>query len=178
MDLFIALKLVHVTAAAVWFGGGICLALFATIAECRGNVRRSLSIVTLVAAFDPVLFTPAAILTLMSGAVLFVTGPMPWTAWSVLALPLVAMAFSLGAGVVKPTAERIAILHEDGHDGIASDMTRRLLRVARLESAIMLAVIALMVARPDWRGLGVLTPIAAFLALAGATFLMRRRPVF
>lgn len=176
MDYLIVLKLVHVTAAAVWFGGGIFLALVGTVCERRGNLRTGLPAVSLIAMLDPVLLTPASVLTLMSGAILFVTGSLAWEAWSVLALPLVAVAFSLGVGLVRPTAERIAMLHEDGHDGIAIDMTRRVLRLARLESAIMFAIVVLMLRRPDWTELGLLAPLAAFIALAAVTYLLRRRP--
>lgn len=177
MELSLALKFVHVISALVWLGGGFGFAMLGTYFERRGDLRTGVSVVTIVAVLGPVLFLPASVLALMSGAMLFVLGGTPWTAWTILSLPLVATAFGLGAGVVRPTGERIALLQEAGHEGIAIDMTRRLLRVARLESAIMLAIVILMVARPDWGDNDVLAPTGALVALATMTFFMRRRPL-
>lgn len=177
MELSLLLKFVHVSSALVWFGGGLALATIGTFCERRGDIRTGVSVVTLIAILGPALFLPASVLALMSGTMMFVLDGVPWTAWTILSLPLVATAFGLGAGVVRPTGERIALLQEAGHDGIAIDMTRRLLRVARFESAIMLAVVVLMVARPDWGDNDILAPTGALVALATLTFLMRRRPL-
>lgn len=177
MELSATLEFVHVISALVWLGGGLAFAALGTFYERRGDLRTGVVVVTMIAVLGPVVFLPASVLALLSGAMLFVLGGAPWTAWTVLALPLVATAFGLGAGVIRPTGERIALLQEAGHDGIAIDMTRRLLRVARLESAIMLAIIVLMVARPDWRDHDVLAPTGALVALAALTFFLRRRPL-
>lgn len=177
MDLSLALKFVHVISALVWFGGGFALAVLGTFYERRGDLRTGVAVVTVIAVLGPVVFLPAAVLALMSGAMLFVIGGLPWTAWTILSLPLVAAAFGLGAGVVRPTGERIALLQEAGHDGIAIDMTRRVLRVARLESALLIAIIVLMVARPDWGDHDILAPTGALVILATMTFFMRRRPL-
>lgn len=177
MELSLVLKFVHVTSALVWLGGGLAFAMLGTYFERRGDMRTGVSVVTFVSVLGPVLFLPASVLTLMSGTMLFVLDGTQWTAWTVLSLPLVATAFGLGAGVIRPTGERIALLLEAGHEGIAIDMTRRLLRVARLESAIMLAIIVLMVARPGWSDHDILAPTGALVILAVLTYAMRRRPV-
>ena len=177
MELSLALKFVHVFSALVWIAGSFAFALVGTWFERRGDLRTGVSAVTLVAVLGPVLFLPASVLALMSGTMLFVLAAGPWTAWTILSLPLVATAFGLGAGVIRPTGERIALLQEAGHEGIAIDMTRRLLRVARLESAIMLAVVVLMVARPGWSDHDILAPTGALVVLAAMTFFMRRRPL-
>jgi uncharacterized membrane protein len=177
MELSLALRFIHVLSALVWFGGGLSLALLGTFYERRGDLRTGVAVVTVIAVLGPAVFLPASVLTLMSGAMLFVIDGLPWTAWTILSLPLVAAAFGLGAGVVRPTGERIALLQEAGHEGIAIDMTRRVLRVARLETALLIAIIVLMVARPDWGDHDILAPTGAFVILAALTFFMRRRPL-
>lgn len=177
MELSLALKFVHVISALVWFGGGLGLAVLGTFYERRGDLRTGVAVVTVVAVLGPVVFLPASVLALMSGAMLFVIGGLPWTAWTILSLPLVAAAFGLGAGVVRPTGERIALLQEAGHEGIAIDMTRRVLRVARLETVLLVAIIVLMVARPGWGEHDILAPTGALVILATMTYFMRRRPL-
>lgn len=177
MELYLVLKFVHVFSALVWLGGVFAFAALGTFYERRGDLRTGVSVVTFVAVLGPVIFLPASVLALVSGVMLLVLSGVAWTAWTILSLPLVATALGLGAGVIRPTGERIAVLQEAGHEGIAIDMTRRLLRVARLESAIMLAIVVLMVAKPGWSEHDILAPTGAFVILATVTFFLRRGPL-
>lgn len=173
MDLYFLLKFGHVMAAVAWVGAGLGFTILGTILERRGDMRMALSMVRMMAVLGPGFFMPASLLTLLSGLMLFFLGMLPWTGWPVMALLLVAAAFGLGVGVVKPAGEKIAALVADGQEGRAIYLTRRLLRVARFEAAIMMAIVALMVMQPTWADMAVLLPLALLVILAGFGLLIR-----
>ncbi len=63
-----------------------------------------------------------------------------------------------------------------GRDLHAAAAAHRLLRLARFECATMMAIIALMVMKPDWGDLAVLATIGAALVVAAIAYLVRFRP--
>ncbi len=176
MQIYLALKFVHVMAAVAWVGGGLCFSIFGTILESRRDWRSLLSFMRLLGAHGHAVFMPAAILTLVSGVGLFSIGAMAWSAWSILAIALLGMAFGLCTNIMKTAADRVVYLMEVGREAHALSEARRLLRQARFECATMMAIIALMVMKPGWNDLAVLASIGALLCFAALAFLVRRRP--
>lgn len=176
METFLALKFVHVMAAIAWVGGGLCFSIFGTIFECRGDTRSLLLLTRLFGIHGPAFLMPAALITLLSGVALFTIGAMPWAAWSLLALALVSLAFGICTNIMKTAGERVAYLMDVGRDLHAAAAARRLLRLARFECATMMAIIALMVMKPDWGDLAVLATIGAAMTIATIAYLVRFRP--
>ncbi len=177
MDTYLALKFVHVMAIITWVGGGLCFSLFGTTFERRGDTRSLLLLMRLFGIHGPSILMPAALVTLVSGVALCSIGTMPWSAWSLLGLALVSLAFAVCANIIRTAGERIVYLMDAGRETLAVSEARRLLRMSRFECTTMIAITALMVMKPQWNDLAVLASIGAVMAFAALAFLVRLRPV-
>jgi uncharacterized membrane protein len=176
MSLYLALKFVHVVAAIAWVGGGLCFSAFGTMLESRRDSPALLSLTRLLGTQGPALFMPAALVTLISGVALLTLGSVDWPAWSIFAIALMAVAFSMCAHIVNTAGADVVRLMNVGREAHAAVAARRLLRLMRFECATMMAIIALMVIKPGWGDLATLGLIAALLGLAALAFLVRPHP--
>jgi uncharacterized membrane protein len=148
MTAYFAVKLVHILATAVWFGGGLFL---------PGDIRRTLALgrphadalVPRIKRVVPFLIGGGN-LTLLSGlALVFIAGGFAAVPPRILVgLGLTVLLLGLGASVVAPTWNRIAHLVESGGDlAEAGRIARRFSVLNHVEHALWLAVLALMVLR-------------------------------
>ncbi|HSK38990.1 MAG TPA: hypothetical protein VK943_04410, partial [Arenibaculum sp.] len=88
--------------------------------------------------------------------------------WIVIGLAGYAATFLIGRLIFKPTSERLAAtVARDGITPAALEEGRGMLKVARLDYAVMLVVIADMVFKPTFADTALLTAMAVVL-LAGA----------
>ncbi len=176
MNIYLALKFVHVMAAIAWVGGGLAFSIFGTMLESRSDSRSVLALMRLLGTHGPALFMPAALVTLISGVALLTLGSVDWPAWSILAIALMSIAFALCSHIVTAAGDRVVHLLNVGREAHATVAARRLLRLMRFECATMMAIIALMVVKPGWSDLATLGLIAALLGLAALAFLVRPQP--
>jgi hypothetical protein len=107
---------------------------------------------------------------ILTGLVLAWLGGYGFAAWTVLAVLIVAVTFTLGAAVLGPTCERtVKLWAETGDTAAAIGLGRRVLRLVKLDLGGQFAIIALMVLKPGWTDPLLLVP-AALLALGGLLY--------
>jgi hypothetical protein len=89
--------------------------------------------------------------------------------WIVIGLVGYATTFSIGMLIFKPTGERMgAMVAKDGVTPAVLAIGQRMMSWARLDYAVMLAIIADMVLKPTLHDIGVLAGMAMVVALGAA----------
>jgi uncharacterized membrane protein len=116
VSLYELLLFVHVLAAAAWFGAAL---LDLVLLELATRAKDTPWLVRL-GAYDeklaPLLFIPAAIVTLLAGVALVFDGPWSFTGdgWVLAGLVLFAAIFVLGVGLIVPAGKKLAALAQAG----------------------------------------------------------------
>jgi uncharacterized membrane protein len=165
MDWYSIVKFLHVAFAVVWVGGGFTIMLLAVRADRTGNVEQMLQTMRATGELGNRLFMPASMLTLLSGLVLCWFWIGFGDLWIVLGLLGFATTALIGSMVFKPTADRMAaMIAKDGVTPAALDAGRSILRIARLDYAVMLIAIADMVLKPSSGDTAILAAMAAVLS--------------
>jgi uncharacterized membrane protein len=172
MDWYSIVKFLHVAFAVVWVGGGFTIMLLAVRADRAGNVGDMLQTMRATGELGNRLFMPASMLTLLSGLTLCWFWIGFTDLWVVIGLLGFATTASIGSMIFKPTADRmLAMIAQDGVTPAALDAGRRILKIARLDYAVMLIVIADMVLKPTSGDTAILATMAVvFVAGAFAAF--------
>jgi uncharacterized membrane protein len=176
MDWYTILKFLHVVTAIVWVGGGFLLVLTGLRAMRTDDRETMLANIRNTGALGNLVFMPAALLTLVSGLL------MCWfwlgfaDLWVLIGLGGYAITFVIGAGVMKPTSDRLAaiVAQEGGLNAPALAIGRRMLQVAKFDYTVMLVVIAAMVLKPTLDDLVIVGVMAAVLLAGAALFLVPR----
>ncbi len=167
MDLYSILKFFHVAAAMVWVGGGFVLMLLGVFAQRARNAEDLLAVVRQVAVVGPRVFLPASVLALGSGLGTVWAGGWAWEAWVILGLGGMLFTALFGQFALKPRADLIVAWRDDPRR--RRDTVRaatELLALARIDVAVLLTVVALMVLKPGWADLPVFATIGLVLAAA------------
>jgi uncharacterized membrane protein len=160
LDLYSALKFLHVSAAIVWIGGGFCLVLIALAADRRKDSVEFARILASLIFMAEKILTPAALLALATG---LVATWMTWdfsSLWIILGLIGYATTFLTGNLLLTPRAkamtERIA---REGLTQRALEIGQELVTLAKFDYVVMFAVVADMVFKPttsDWLELSII----------------------
>lgn len=164
MSYYEVLLFLHILFVAVWFGGGV-LVLILGSRFTRARDTLALESLYRQANFLAMkVFTPAGLLVFLFGILLVIEGP--WTfgsLWVVLGLVGYAATFVTGLFILKPHAERVAVMiARDGRMTEASAAeTAKLFQHMRIDYGIIAAVIADMVLKPTADDIGALVAIAA-----------------
>jgi uncharacterized membrane protein len=140
---------VHVVCAVIWVGGAFYTQIFALRAQGTGAVALGpFAKDTEVLGFR--IFLPASVLLLASGIWLITTDVFKLEGWNVYGLAVIAVSIVNGAGFLGPESGRIgALLDERGDDD--PEVRRRIGRlflVSRVELALLISVILVMVLKP------------------------------
>lgn len=167
MTAFDLARFLHITAAILWLGGGIALALGAEFARHKRGPASMLSIVGVVALMGPSYFVPVSLATLITGAVAAWIGPGFSELWVILGLAGAAATFLIGLLVIKPRTEEIANLIEGRNvdQEILLDRTRNLFGVVRFDHLILLLVVACMTLKPSHSDTRILVGMGSILLL-------------
>lgn len=170
MDSYILLKFVHVIAAVIWVGGGLCFTILTVLAGRDG--RRLLSVLDTGAAFGAVA-VPSSLIVLLSGGALVWLGAWGMAPWVAVALAATLVSFVIGALFLGPGFGRIAELRAKGDLAGALDIAERLAWPARGEQALLILVVCLMVTKPGWAEMPVIAALALVLFAGVATINMQ-----
>ena len=166
MDFSTLLKFAHICAAILWVGGGFAVIIAGILLAGRSTAETQLAVVRATVLLAPRLFVPASIFTLASGvALLFVAG-WGWQPFTILGLAGVIFTAGFGALVLGPSCEK-ALKTADAWGAVSAlPILRRTQRLAMMDYAVQFAIIFLMVAKPGWQDVAILSGLASIIALA------------
>ena len=169
MDWYSIVKFLHVVSAVLWVGGGFVLFLLGMLAERAGNIEEKLQAMRASGQLGSRFFAPMSMLTLIFGLVMCAFWVGFSELWIVIGLVGYATTFSIGMLIFKPTGERIGgMIAKDGVTPAVLAIGQRMMSWARLDYAVMLAIIADMVLKPTVHDIGILAGMAMVIALGAA----------
>jgi len=145
-------KLVHVTFALFWVGGGLLLTVLALRAERTNNPEELATIARQATFAGEKLFAPASGIVLAMGIAMVINSPEFGfgTAFVVIGLVGFAISFVTGIAVLSPRAKRLVGLLDN--PGAAAPETqaaiKEILLISRIDMAVLLIVVADMLMKP------------------------------
>jgi uncharacterized membrane protein len=144
-------KLVHVTGAVVWVGGGLTLTILAMRAERSSDPTELATIARQAAFVGERVFAPVGMLVFLMGIAMVINLHWGWgTTWIVIGLVGYVLTFLTGLLVLGPQAKRVGQLIETKGAEAAETQAaiQRILLIARVDMAVLLLVVADMVLKP------------------------------
>jgi uncharacterized membrane protein len=148
---FALFKLIHVSVAVFWVGGGLVLTVLALRAERTQDPEDMVTIAGQAAFVGERFFAPAGVIVLAMGITMVVNQSIPWgTFWIDLGLVGYAATFITGMAFLGPQAKRIhRLLEEKGAaDPETQAAIQRILLIARVDVGVLLIVVADMLLKP------------------------------
>ena len=144
-------KLIHVSVAVFWVGGGLLLTGLAIRAERTKDPEELATIARQATFVGEKLFAPASGVVLAMGITMVINQHTGFgTTWVTIGLAGWAISFVTGIAVLSPRAKKLVALLDTV--GAAAPETqaaiRRLLLIARVDVAILLIVVADMLMKP------------------------------
>ena len=181
MSWYALLELLHVACAIVWVGGGLTLLVAAEVLRRKQGPAAVMPVVEIVALLGPPLFVPVSALTVVFGAAAaWIGGDFPQL-WVILGLAGFAATFLNGLLMIKPRAEKLAVLAaEKGRE--SPDLVpfaENLLTIAHFDYVVLALVVADMVLKPAVGNVWELAAMAALLVIGALMTLskaMLRQP--
>ena len=149
---FAIFKLIHVSFAVFWVGGGLLLTVLALRAERAPSADEMAHIARQAVFAGERLFAPAGLVVLAMGITMVINSPEIGfgTTWVDIGLAGYALSFTTGIGVLAPRAKQIVALLDE--KGAAAPETQaaiqRILLIARVDVAVLLLVVADMLLKP------------------------------
>jgi hypothetical protein len=150
--LITALVLVHVFAAFLYVAGYVTINTLTEAARRPGDAERRRLILGLSGLFDRALVRVGGTVVGLTGLALVVLGNRPWAApWIWLSTVLYLAIVGLGIGLWGPRGGRVeAALAANDIETVDRLLNERsFLFLARIENALLVVVIGLMVLRPE-----------------------------
>jgi uncharacterized membrane protein len=144
-------KLIHVSVAVFWVGGGLLLTVLALRAERAGDPEDIATIARQAAFAGEKLFAPAGLVVLAMGITMVINDHIGFgTTWVDIGLVGYALTFTTGIALLAPLAKKIATLCDTV--GAAAPETqatiKRILLIARFDIGVLLLVVADMLMKP------------------------------
>jgi uncharacterized membrane protein len=144
-------KLVHVSFAVFWVGGGLLLTVLAARAERANNAEDLANIARQAMFAGEKLFTPASGIVLAMGIAMVIDQHIGFgTTWVTIGLIGFAISFVTGIAVLAPRARKLVELFDTV--GAAAPETQKaigeIILIARLDVALLLVVVADMLMKP------------------------------
>ena len=148
---FAVFKLIHVSVAVFWVGGGILLTVLALWAQTKNDPDEMATIARQAAFIGERFFAPAGLVVLAMGITMVANDHIGFgTTWVIIGLVGYALTFTTGVAFLAPRAKRIAVLLET--KGAAADETqaaiREILLIARIDVGVLLLVVFDMLMKP------------------------------
>jgi uncharacterized membrane protein len=151
VDLYEALKSIHVLAVVIWVGGAFAVQFFAVRSQRAEDPTRLALFAKDAEWVGQRVFMPASLIVLASGIWAVFEGP--WSfgdVWVLWGLGGAAFSAILGATFLGPESGRIgALINERGaSDPEAQRRIGRIYTMSRIELAILFSVVLVMVIKP------------------------------
>jgi uncharacterized membrane protein len=144
-------KLLHVTGAVAWVGGGLTLTILAMRAERSSDPSEMATIARQAAFVGERVFAPVGMLVFLMGIAMVINLHWGWgTTWIVIGLVGYVITFLTGILVLGPQAKRIGQLIASKGPGAPETQAaiQRILLIARIDVGVLLLVVADMILKP------------------------------
>jgi uncharacterized membrane protein len=148
---FALFKLIHVSVAVFWVGGGLTLTVLALRAERSSDANQLATIAKQAAFIGERFFAPAGLVVLAMGITMVINQHLSWgTFWVDAGLVGYASTFVTGVAVLSPLAKKVAaLLDEKGPEAMETQAAiKRILLAARVDVGVLLLVVADMLTKP------------------------------
>lgn len=165
MSFLAATALLHIAASLVWVAGGVATVLTGTLRKARASADEQVAQLRSLTFLGIYFFFPAMIIAVGTGLAMVTTSPNGWEPFAVLGLIGVAATLAFNALILHPTGRRAVAVAKDRGTIAALIELKRFSRLAKFDLALRVAVVAVMVIKPDWTDYGALSALAAILAI-------------
>jgi uncharacterized membrane protein len=146
------IKLVHILAAIVWVGGGIFIQIYAGRLMSAGEMQRLGLFAKDIEKIGNMVFIPASVTVLIMGIVMVAYAPFIEVTdlWIILGLAGIVSTILFGSLFLGPESGRLGkMVEERGHeDAEVQSRVRRLFVVSRIDLAVIVFVVVVMVLKP------------------------------
>jgi uncharacterized membrane protein len=144
-------RVVHVSVAVFWVGGGLLLTILGLKAEASDDPNEVVTLARWAAFVGERMFAPAGGIVLLMGIAMMINTDWGWGRfWVVAGLIGYAATFATGVFVLSPLAKQIGELSASKGPTAPETIAviRRILAIARIDVAVLLLVVADMVTKP------------------------------
>jgi uncharacterized membrane protein len=148
---FAVFKLIHVSVAVFWVGGGLTLTALALWAQTKNDPEEMATIARQAAFVGEKLFAPAGLVVLAMGITMVINDHIGFgTTWVIIGLVGYAATFTTGIAFLAPRAKRVAVLLDTKGAAAAETQAaiREILLIARIDVGVLLIVVADMLLKP------------------------------
>jgi uncharacterized membrane protein len=148
---FAVFKLIHVSVAVFWVGGGLTLTALALWAETKQDPQEMATLARQAAFVGEKLFAPAGLVVLAMGITMVINDHIGFgTTWVIIGLVGYAATFTTGVAFLAPRAKRISeLLETQGADAPETQAAiRQILLISRIDVGVLLLVVADMFMKP------------------------------
>jgi uncharacterized membrane protein len=148
---FAVFKLIHVSVAVFWVGGGLTLTALALWAQTKNDPEEMATIARQAAFVGEKLFAPAGLVVLAMGITMVINDHIGFgTTWVIIGLVGYALTFTTGIAFLSPRAKRVSELLDTKGAAAAETQAaiREILLIARIDVGVLLIVVADMLMKP------------------------------
>jgi uncharacterized membrane protein len=151
--MYSTLQVIHVLAAAIWFGSAVALNIMLGRLSAAGDRSGQAVVVGQATWFSKGVFDPAAIVTLLAGIGMVLTsdGALSFgDLWITLGFTAVILTLGIGHGMITPTVKKLrAVIESEGPDSPnAGPLEKRIAMLSMLDILILVVAIWAMVVKP------------------------------
>jgi uncharacterized membrane protein len=140
----------HLSAVALWIGGGVAVQIFVALAKASGDPARSAAVGKDTGVVVRWVFIPSSLVVLLSGILLVNEGNWDWDQWFIVLgligwAAVAVTAFGYLGRALKSVGMRMAT--EGPSPALGAEMSR-LIIVARVVILVLFAILFVMVVKP------------------------------
>ena len=175
MSWYEFLLFVHVSAAAIWLGGGLIFQAYGVAVRNGGDPREMATYAGRASRLGEKIFVPASLLVLLAGIGMMIDGSWEWgQLWVVFALVVFAGSFLSGLLHIAPMGKRIEAVGPESPEG--QELIRKIFASLRIELVFLYAIAFAMTVKPTLDDGWVVLLSSAVIVAAIAVFLLRSQP--
>jgi uncharacterized membrane protein len=140
----------HISAVALWIGGGVAVQIFVALANASGDPARSAAVGKDTGVVVRWVFMPSSVIVLVSGILLVNEGNWDWGEWFIV-LGLVgwaAVALTAFGYLTRALASVGRRMATEGPSPALGAEMNRLILVARVLIVVLFAIVFVMVVKP------------------------------
>ena len=141
------LLILHILGVSVWFGASV-VQFFVAPRMAKADDATAAAWQRIIVAQGMMLYSPAAIVVLLSGFGLVGTSDGAYSfsdTFVIVGIAVVVIGAVLGIRFFGPQAEKAAVAYEAGDRAAGDAITRRVVPIGALDSALLIAAVAAMV---------------------------------